>query len=76
MASEKIKKLLFTILSDENARKEFRANPDKILNEYNLTEKEKDALKKLDVTKIEKVDLDIARDLDSDAIRVHALVLS
>ena len=44
MKSQALQQFVKKIFSDEKTRKEFESNPDKVLSQFNLTEREKKAV--------------------------------
>jgi hypothetical protein len=64
MNSAEIKRIIGRLLADDAFAQQFRLDPDGCLQQYRLSRAEKDALKALDLTQIEKAHLTILKNLD------------
>jgi len=68
MNSIEIKRIIGRLLSDDAFVQQFRLDPDACLQQYQLTDPEKAALKALDLTQIEQAHVAILKTLDGATV--------
>lgn len=76
MASQDVKKVIGKILSDEEFLEQLKNDPDGTLDEFQLTQPEKDGLKDLDLTHISEAEFEIGKNIDTEAIKVHSVTVA
>ncbi len=74
--SPKAREVVFKLLCDEEFAQAFTSNPEEAIAPYDLNDEEEAALAELDMTQLEKSQIEVARALDENSIRVGALYLT
>jgi hypothetical protein len=76
MASQDVKRVVGTLLGDDQFKADYARDPDRALAGYTLTPNEQAALKQLDLSKLDKANLDLAKDIENDLMKVHSITIS